>query len=85
MFITDIGKIKLGGIDMITHVDDLDAPRSAVVVTDKYMAPEVSEEQRCLKSDVWSLGISLIEIADRNTAYDRLTPFQVGVERDADE
>ena len=34
-----------------------------------YMAPEVYEERTELKSDVWSLGISLFELASRQRAY----------------
>ena len=34
-----------------------------------YMAPEVYEERTELKSDVWSLGISLMELAEGKNPY----------------
>ena len=37
--------------------------------THLYMAPEVYEEKACLKSDVWSLGISIIEMAEGKNPY----------------
>ena len=33
------------------------------------MAPEVYEEEACLKSDVWALGISIIEMAEGRNPF----------------
>lgn len=41
------------------------------------MAPEVYEGKTILKSDVWSLGISLLEMAEGKHPYSGCTPFQV--------
>lgn len=45
--------------------------------TSMYMAPEVYEERTELKSDVWSLGISLIELAEGKNPYDGKNPFTI--------
>ena len=42
-----------------------------------YMAPEVYEERTELKSDVWSLGISLMELAEGKNPYDGKNPFTI--------
>ena len=42
-----------------------------------YMAPEVYDGNTCLKSDVWSLGISIIEMAENKNPFAEDTPIQV--------
>ena len=42
-----------------------------------YMAPEVYDDGTVLKSDVWSLGISLIELAEGKNPYDGFTERKV--------
>ena len=45
--------------------------------TSWYMAPEVYDGQTVLKSDVWSLGITLIELAEGKNPFDDCTSAQV--------
>ena len=45
--------------------------------THLYMAPEVYEEKACLKSDVWSLGISIIEMAEGRNPFAGRASLQV--------
>ena len=42
-----------------------------------YRAPEVDEGKSCLKSDVWSLGMSVIEMAEGKHPLASCTSFQV--------
>ena len=42
----------------------------ALFGSSQYMAPEVFEGNTCLKSDVWSLGVSLIEMAEGKNPFD---------------
>ena len=41
------------------------------------MGPEVYKEEACLKSDIWSLGISVIEMAESKNPFAYFTFFQV--------
>lgn len=43
----------------------------------RYMAPEVFEGRRGKKSDVWSLGITLIEMAEGKNPFDGCSTFEV--------
>ena len=42
-----------------------------------YDAPEVFEDETGLKSDVWSLGISMIELAEGKNPFDGFTAAMV--------
>ena len=42
-----------------------------------YQAPEVFKDGTGLKSDVWSLGISIIEMAENKHPFAKLTSLQV--------
>ena len=42
-----------------------------------YIAPEVYEEEACLKSDVWALGISIIEMAESKNPFAGMTSAKV--------
>ena len=49
----------------------------ALFGSSQYMAPEVFEGKTCLKSDVWSLGISVIEMAEGTNPFDGCTSAMV--------
>ena len=77
MQITENGTAILGSSGLAVRVETADVIRSTVIGTNAYMAPEAFNEETTYKSDVWSLGISLIELADGKMPYDGLNYFQV--------
>ena len=50
----------MGGFELAKQLEHAESKAEVVCGTSWYMAPEVLDEQTELKSDVWSLGISLI-------------------------
>ena len=60
MFLSDEGLVKLSDYGLGEHLNRLLSEKSAPW----YMAPETFEGEREQKSDVWSLGISLRELAE---------------------
>lgn len=70
MLLDEEGIVKVGDYDLAVQLDHTRSERETVFGTTCYMAPEVFEGKTCLKSDVWSLGISLIEMAERKNPFD---------------
>ena len=60
MFLSDEGLVKLSDYGLGEHLNRLLSEKSVPW----YMAPETFEGEREQKSDVWSLGISLMELAE---------------------
>lgn len=77
MFISSDGLVKLGDLGLASQLDRSSSIRPTQCGTSYYMAPEVYKEGACLKSDVWSLGISIIEMADRRNPYAGYSSAQV--------
>ena len=50
-----------------------DSVRSEQYGSFRYMAPEVFDGNTVMKSDVWSLGISLVEMAEGKNPYQSCT------------
>ena len=68
--------IKLGDVGLVVQLKHTNSVRNTVCGTPWYMAPEVYHEATELKSDVWALGISLIEMAEKHP-YEGLSPAGV--------
>ena len=60
----------MGGFVLAEQLVRVVFKAGAICGTPRYMAPEVYAGQTELKSDVWSLGISLIELAEGNNPFD---------------
>ena len=58
--------IKLGDVGSATQLEHKNSVRPKQCGTHYYMAPEVFNDATELRSDVWALGISLIEMAEKN-------------------
>ena len=61
--------IKLGDFGLAVQLEHSCSKRNTQCGTSCYMAPEVYDERTELKSDVWSLGITLIELAEGKNPF----------------
>ena len=75
LFISESGVIKLGDFGLAVLLEQFDFGRTSSRWF--YVAPEVYEEEACLKSDVWSLGVSIIEMAESKNPFASCTSAQV--------
>lgn len=71
------GVIKLGGIDSAVLSKQSDLNRGPCTDVLFYAAPEQFSDRWEEKSDVWSLGISLIELAEGKNPYADYKPLDV--------
>ena len=62
--------IKLGDFGLAVQLEHLCPERQTQAGTWLYMAPEVYDGKAEMKSDVWALGISLIEMAEGKNPFD---------------
>ena len=65
--------IKLGDFGLAALLEDFGRTSSRWF----YMAPEFYEGDNCLKSDVWSLGISIIEMAEGKHPFAGMTSMRI--------
>ena len=65
--------IKLGDFGLAVQLEHSGSKRNNVCGTSMYVAPEVYEGGTVLKSDVWSLGMSIIEMVGGRNPYVGLT------------
>ena len=69
--------MKLGEFGLDMELDHSSSKRQCLRHSSLYTAPEVYEGGACLKSDVWSLGMSVIEMAEGKHPLASCTSFQV--------
>ena len=69
--------IKLGDFGLAIQLEHSCSKRNTQCGTSWYMAPEVYDGRTELKSDVWSLGITLIELAEGQNPYAGCTALKV--------
>ena len=73
MFLSDEGLVKLSDYGLGEYLNPFHSAKS----TAWYMAPEAFGGEREQKSDVWSLGISLIELAEGRNPFEGDNPGRV--------
>lgn len=69
------GVAKLGDLGVSTRLDHSVSTRSDFCGTLAWMAPELLDGHGCLKSDIWSLGVTAIELAEGKSPYQKYTSF----------
>ena len=69
--------MKVGDFGLAIQLEHSCSKRNTTCGTSLYMAPEVYEGGAELKSDVWSLGISMIEMAEGKHPFDGYTTDRV--------
>ena len=69
MFLSEHGLAKLGDFGLAVKLEHSCSRRETRCGTTWYVAPEVFGGNTVLKSDVWSLGISLIELAEGKNPF----------------
>ena len=69
--------MKLGDFGLCSQLEHSYSLRTTVCGTTMYMAPETYRGESCLKSDVWALGISVIEMAEGKHPFQGSSPFVV--------
>ena len=67
----------LGDFGLAVQLNHSCSRRNTSCGTSWYMAPEVYDGETVLKSDVWSLGISVIEMAEGKNPFDGGTSAMV--------
>ena len=77
LFISESGVIKLGDFGLAVQLEHSCSRRNTTCGTSIYMGPEVYGEGAELKSDVWALGMSVIEMAESKNPFARCTSAQV--------
>ena len=69
--------MKVGDFGLAIQLEHPCSKRNTTCGTSLYMAPEVYEGGAELKSDVWALGISVIEMAEGKNPFGDCTSAQV--------
>ena len=69
LFISESGVIKLGDFGLAVQLEHSCSKRNTLCGTSMYMGPEVYGEGAELKSDVWALGMSVIEMAESKNPF----------------
>ena len=70
---------KLGDFGLAVQLEHSCSKRTTVCGTVLYMAPEVFDDGAVLKSDVWSLGVTLMTLAIGKNPYEGPNVFWVCV------
>uniref|UniRef100_A0A7S2RNI8 non-specific serine/threonine protein kinase n=1 Tax=Mucochytrium quahogii TaxID=96639 RepID=A0A7S2RNI8_9STRA len=77
ILITDDGHIKLADFGVSAQLTSNQSKRRTVIGTPFWMAPEViSESSYDGKADIWSLGITMIEMAEMEPPYSNIHPMR---------
>ena len=80
ILISESGVVKLSDFGLGAQLEHTCSKRNARCGTPLYIAPVLYKEGACLKSDVWALGISIIEMAEGKNPFAGMTPEKIMVQ-----
>eukprot|EP00834_Sanchytrium_tribonematis_P000849 NODE_17_length_48642_cov_1.199349.p13 type:complete len:381 gc:universal NODE_17_length_48642_cov_1.199349:19206-20348(+) len=77
LLLTKQGRVKLGDFGVSASLSDAVRKRNTVIGTPYWMAPEIIQEIGYNTSaDIWSLGITIIEMADSKPPFHHIHPMR---------
>jgi len=77
ILLTSDGKAKLGDFGIVAQLSDKTMKRRTVIGSPYYMAPEIIQESSYdEKVDVWSIGITIIELCEGRPPHSNLSPMR---------
>ncbi|GBG29216.1 Serine/threonine-protein kinase 3 [Hondaea fermentalgiana] len=77
ILLTESGHAKLADFGVSARLEADQSKRRTVIGTPFWMSPEViSESSYDGKADIWSLGITIIEMADQEPPYSNIHPMR---------
>ena len=78
MLLSESGVVKVGDFGLAVQLEHSFSNRVGFCGTSLYAGPELYRNTAVLKSDVWSLGMSVIEMAEGRHPFVGMNSYEVG-------